>query len=740
MAEPDSNPSKSAKRGRKRKAEQRADGRQRKPEPSGPETPVEVAERTRRDNIYDEKYDAELSVIYDQVCKAYDDKNDQSNDIARFWKIYNCVMTPNQYYQGTSQVYLPIVHDAIEARVQRTVNTLFPENGRYSEVISNVPNGISAIMGLLDHYVKRDKLKTKAKELLRNGDIEGQYTVYVDWCETTRYVTRKVKKHPETAPGMHDPSTTFDDVEDDEIVDARPRVTVISAPDLAVIPPTWDNIEEDAHIVAVKRFYTRSAVQAMIDSGDFSEEVGQTLLGGMDAGQDSYSKDTREDKLAAAGVQWDKDNPRALVFEVWTRMQIDGRRPWVKIYFAGANIVAGMFINPNWNDRCSVISQPRIKVTGSGWGKSPVDSVEQLQYQANDWANMAGDNGMYSLLPIVMTDPEKNPNYASMVMNLAAIWQTSPNDTKFVEFPQLWKDALAYVADCESKVLKAFSLNPAMISSGSTSKKQTQADVAQDAAVAIAITTEEASTLEEDIFSPILQRFFELDQQHRDDETTIKIYGQMGIDAKMQAVPPFAWDDRYEIMWRGSQVYRSQQQNQQMIAGLNILRSLPPVLPDGKRIDLAPIIETFVENVYGPRLGSRVLVDQRNQMSVPPQLENQLIGAAIQALVHPADNDPEHLQVHMQGLQETGDPSGLMAAHILMHQQQMAQKMQQMQAQQGGLPGSPGGAGRPGIAGTPRPGAQPAAPRGGQNPAGAVHSDRMGAADPSAMPRNAQAG
>lgn len=700
------------------------------------ETPEEMAEakaRSRADDIWDEdKYGAEAFEVYNDVLDAFQDKNDQANDIERYWKVYNCQLTPNQYYNGTSQVYLPIVHDAIEARVQRFTATLFPQNGRYTDVTANVPNGIRAITGLLDHYVRRDRLRSRCKELLRNGEVEGQYTVYVDWSETRRFITKKVEKHPELEPGVHDTSETFMDVEDEEVVDARPTVHLISAPDLAVLPPTWDDIEVDADVVAIRRWYSKGGIERMRRQGKFSDEAAQVLMSGLDSA-DASVKDPRDKKLQDAGICWQGNKFVALVYEVWRRMEVeDDRRPWVQTYYAGPRIVAGMFVNPNWNDRCSVISKPRMKIDGSGWGKSPVDSVEQLQYQANDWANMAGDNGMYSLLPIVMTDPEKNPNLASMVMNLAAVWQTSPKDTQFVEMPQLWKDALSFIDASESKVLKAFGLNPAMISSGTGSRKQTQADVAQDALVAMQITVDEVTTLEDDIFTPVLQRFFELDQQHRDEPLTVKIYGQMGIDANMEAVPPFAWDDRYEISWRGSQVVQSQQANQQMIAGLNILRSLPPVLPDGKRIELSPIITTVVENIYGPRLGSQILVDVRDQMSVPPEIENQLTSLGIQALVHQGDNDIQHLQAHIADIQQNGDPSGLKAAHIQAQQEQMAKKQQAMMQQQNpqGLPGSPGA---PGIAGTPRPGAQPAPPRGGQQPPGAVHQDRM--QDPSRMPR-----
>jgi hypothetical protein len=70
--------------------------------------------------------------------------------------------------------------------------------------------------------------------------------------------------------------------------------------------------------------------------------------------------------------------------------------------------------------------------------------------------------------------------------------------------------------------------------------------------------------------------------------------------------------------------------------------------------------------------------------------------------------------------------------HLLKHQAMMAEAMQAQAAQMQGQPGAPGGAG-PGVAGQPRPGATPAAPRGGQGPAGMIHADRM--RDASAFPR-----
>ena len=77
------------------------------------------------------------------------------------------------------------------------------------------------------------------------------------------------------------------------------------------------------------------------------------------------------------------------------------------------------------------------------------------------------------------------------------------------------------------------------------------------------------------------------------------------------------------------------------------------------------------------------------------------------------------------------DTTGFVHQHIMEHLAQMKAKAQAMQGPppQQGAQGVPGGAG-PGVAGTPRPGAQPGLPR-PQQPPGAIHKDQM----PLSMPR-----
>jgi hypothetical protein len=158
---------------------------------------------------------------------------------------------------------------------------------------------------------------------------------------------------------------------------------------------------------------------------------------------------------------------------------------------------------------------------------------------------------------------------------------------------------------------------------------------------------------------------------------------------------------------------------------LNILQQFQGKLPDGRKIDVAPIVETLVEETYGPRLGSKIIVDNRDQLSVEPNKENEILGTGERLPIHELDDDDKHLQVHLP-LAQAGDPTGVFRLHIQDHMRQKQTKQQAQAAQQQ----QQGGGG-----GAPRPGAQPQPIRGGQNPAGAIHPDKMSGSD--MMPRKA---
>ena len=81
----------------------------------------------------DEDISEELLKVYTGIDKAFQDHADRINDTLDYWSVFNCEYGSKQYYNGNSNAYVPIVHDAIEARKTRFVNQVFPQSGRYVE-------------------------------------------------------------------------------------------------------------------------------------------------------------------------------------------------------------------------------------------------------------------------------------------------------------------------------------------------------------------------------------------------------------------------------------------------------------------------------------------------------------------------------------------------------------------------------------------------------------------------------
>jgi hypothetical protein len=628
--------------------------------------------------------DAELAALktikdqaiehYNAIQKGFEDQSERFDEISDYWDVYNCKLTGKQFYNGTSKVFVPIVHGAVEARKTRFANQLFPVSERYVEctaVGGKIPNEQIA---LAENYVKLARLKREVvPALLRNGDVEGQYTVYVSWETQKRMVVERVQETAEV-DGVADPDETYLNVSEREVEDAYPQVEVIADQDFCVVPATVDSLHEairDGGSVTIARRWTRAKIESMLAAKTIDADAAKQLLAQMDDNAD-IQKDKAAKALMAAGIKKDARGAHALVYQTWTRLKVDGKMQLCQILYGGSDVVLSVKRNPNWSDKIPVFSVPLKKVQGSFKGESPIKPVADIQYVANDAINEAMDNLHYALSPIVLTDPEKNPRIGSMVLSQSAIWQTSPNDTQFAKFPAVYQDALQVVATCESKIMQIMSVNSAMMTQGGPYRKPTQAEVAAEQQVDILTTADAVTTVEEGILTPLVQMFVEMDIQHREKEALVAQYGEMGIQAEMKTIPPIQLDRGYQFRWYGVEAGRTVQQVQQQIAALNVFRGIDPKQYPGYELDLRPVLVQVAENAFGPRLAPLVFKDMRSQLSLDPERENALLVDGVEMPVHPLDDHPAHMRAHLAQIEETKDPTGTLRIHMLNHQKQMA--------------------------------------------------------------------
>lgn len=671
--------------------------------------------------------------IYKDVEKGFADQWERGDDQLDYWDLYNCNLGPKQFYNGNSRIFVPIVHDAVEARKTRFVNQIFPVSGKHVEVSASEDKP-TALMSLLEHYIRKTKLRTNIMPaLVKNGDVEGQYNLHVSWAKTERHVAMRVKRQPTIdAGGQQVPvegEEEFDDIQEETVIHQYPVVEVLPDADVLVLPATASNINQaiaDGGSVTVVRRWSKAKIRQLIRDKEIDKDAGQDLLKEMariDRGGEQHIE-KKKAMTSAAGIRGG-EGKNAVVFETWTMLKLDGQRRIARIYFGGDDRVLSCKRNPYWCDKVPILSAPVDKLEGSFKGQSKLKHVETLQYAANDAVNEGMDSAAYALLPIIMTDPMKNPRVGSMILNVAAIWETSPQDTQFAQFPQLWKEAFSIVSSAKDQIFQTLGVNPAMMPQQVTApgKKPNQAQIANEQMVDILTTADAVTTIEGEILTPLLNWFVALDHQFRDDDLLIEAFGQLGVEAAMEVIKPVQMDRRFEFRWFGVEAARNAQQLQMQMAGLNVVMNIPPQRYPGYEMNLAPVIEHYIENLFGPRLGGRVFTDIKKKLSLQPQFENeQLLRNGVDIPVHPMDEDQEHLQAHAQEMQQFGDLSGAIRAHMMRHMQQMQLKAAQMQQQQVGAMQPQ----QEGPGGSPRQGAKPGGPRpNGQQPPGAVHRDRM---------------
>ena len=178
--------------------------------PERPELPDRDEELSGRPEIKEA-----LIELYKDIERGFENQQTRSNEQMDYWDIFNCKLGSQQYYAGNSQIFLPIVHDAVNARATRFTNQMFPQAGRYVEVTSEDGTVPHAEMSLIEHYIRKCKLRTVvAPALCRNGDVEGQYNVYVSWKERTRHVAWRAQK-PIEVEGVPTEDTA-DDIETED--------------------------------------------------------------------------------------------------------------------------------------------------------------------------------------------------------------------------------------------------------------------------------------------------------------------------------------------------------------------------------------------------------------------------------------------------------------------------------------------------------------------------------------------
>ena len=99
--------------------------------------------------------DEKLGKVWDAVDKGFTDQAERADSNLDYWEAYNCELGRFQNYTGNlSQIFVPIIKNAVDALVTRYVNQAFPNSGRHVEAITGETDEPFALLSLIEHYIE----------------------------------------------------------------------------------------------------------------------------------------------------------------------------------------------------------------------------------------------------------------------------------------------------------------------------------------------------------------------------------------------------------------------------------------------------------------------------------------------------------------------------------------------------------------------------------------------------------
>ena len=181
---------------------------------------------------------------------------------------------------------------------------------------------------------------------------------------------------------------------EEKIDDEAPCIEVLHDNDVLVLPVTAASVDqalERGGSVSVIRRWSKSQIEKMIDDDEIVGEVGEEMMEAMDSIADDPKKNVAKKLASSAGIHFSGKSTFLMGYEIWTKLKVKGKTRLVRAYYAGDKKILGCKLNPYWNDQCPVLSAPVEKLPGVFKGQSPLEACMDMQVQANDMANEAGD-------------------------------------------------------------------------------------------------------------------------------------------------------------------------------------------------------------------------------------------------------------------------------------------------------------------------------------------------------------
>lgn len=560
-----------------------------------------------------------------EVLPLMEETRSQRAKLNTAWGRYHKAWTKEhefQAYLGRSNIYLPTTKRGVETLVSQAVAATFPgdeffvaepERDEFSAMTADV-------QALEQNRVEMAKVRMHAEAHYRQLYIKGNAPGRIHWKEKV-FSTSNRKKSVKSEEELYGSAES-----DDAYAYSGPSFTPIPAEDFYAWPPTVNTLEE-ADGVFEDYITTKLKLQRRASEGFFYKETVEALSGGTN----NPDKDNADaNRLNSQGITPPQNSQEgeyvhcSHVFldfdpEAESRDKSKNLRPFHFTVTHDGRVLRAVEAKYTSPGQCHPYVLGRIgQVTGLLWGAGSVEDIFPLQLLLNDQVNQAMDNATWAMNPGIVSNPNVLMTAISEFEPGFQVLATDVNNAlKEFRPPDLIQSSSLLMTQTMSWLQEMLGANP-VLSGGSTPGRAFRSATGVGVANTNAqLPIQQTVRLQEtDVWQPMLKGFWALDKAFAKDEVLIRAGGPNLPPAR--SVDPKSLYGEYRFRWSAStQMMNVQVRGQQIMQALQVLsnpQTAGMLAQMGMRVNLAPLINRLLRDVFGFRDAEQILIQGPSPM------------------------------------------------------------------------------------------------------------------------------
>lgn len=599
-----------------------------------------------------------LDRTWPKIEQFFNDQQAFAENLQQYWAAWACEELESMY-DGIHDLFLPTVHDAIEAGVKRDMSVVFPTSKVWVGVLGANSDAAVGVQRMTNAHLINNGFMDTMRLGIRTARITGNIIVYVDWVTEKREI-----------PQLDD--TTGEEFMAEELLHEGPIFRAVQTENFIILP-IMSTIQK-AHLVGERRWVSEEDFEDRLEDGyyiadkAFTKELEHF-------GDNPDQKNIFDAKNTGIGVRVTQGIKMIGVVDVFMDVDIgNGKEPCVVTFTR--NRVLRIVKNPFRRGKRPYFAAVR-KDAGTGFfGHGDAQFVKPFNIAANDLINQGLDSATYAVNPIFRVQPDKSPNWKTFLLAPGAMWVGGMVEP--IQIENLAPQAYELVMGLKQQVAETMGLVPPVPSS--TPGRKAPATI--NAMMQAELQMQEADwirNLESNVLVPICKFLLELDQDNRQEHI---VFAES--EAEFRVIEPHLVGREFIWEWRGSTQASNPVKIQQVMTALNILSKIPPGALGDKEINIAPLLDYLFGTLLGLPNQDEIIRD--SNISIDPHIENFALMKEVTLPVNKGDNDEQHIQVHSMVQTQ---------ASQLHNQQHVAQMLKKKQAQAQQMMGrtGPGGQG-----------------------------------------------